>query len=113
MLHTAWTFQELGFVDDLALIADTLTKLQTAYRNISRHLSAWGLTVSTAKTEALVTLTQRSGPLCSATADSQPVLFTSKLKYLGSHMDSFLTCEPDILYRLDQARKGLLETCDF
>ena len=104
MLHTAWTFQELGFADDLALIADTLSKLQTAYRNISRHLSAWGLTVSTAKTEALVTLTHRSGPLCSDSVDSQPVLFS--FKYLGSHIDSFLTCEPDILYRLDQARKA-------
>ena len=104
--HTPWTFQELGFADDLALAADTLSKLQTIYTKLSSHMQKWGMTISTAKTEAMVTLIQHTGYLTEDVEGQLLVKFTDAFKYLGCHVDWQLTCEADITHRLDQARKA-------
>ena len=105
-IHQPWSFQEFGFADDLALATDTLDKLRTMHRNITNHLSAWGLTLSELKTEALVTLLQTDGALGLPGETGDKIKFTLAFKYLGSFIDWELTCDVDILHRVDQARKA-------
>ena len=103
-LHDPFSFQELGYADDLALLTDTLEKLRTLHAKISSHMLHWGLTISSQKTEALVSLLQRTGPLEECPSTDPPVRFSPTFNYLGSYIDWQLTCEPEILHRLDQVQ---------
>ena len=74
---------------------------------VGRRNSATLMTLlSPLKTEALVTLVHRSGPLEISPSTDRPVHFTDAFKYLGSHIDWQLSCVPEIVHRLDQARKA-------
>ena len=105
-IHRPWSFQEMGYADDLALITDTLDRLRSMHARFDSHLKHWGLSLSATKTEALATLVNHLGPLEDPPTTEQGVQFTRKFKYLGSYIDSDLTCDEDILHRLDQARKA-------
>ena len=94
-LHTPWTFQELGYADDLALIAETLDQLRHTHMHFFHHLNRWGLNLSTTKTKALASLVHHTGSLF---PDKPPdaahaqVQFTDSFRYLGSHVDWKLSC---------------------
>jgi hypothetical protein len=75
-----WLFQELGYADDLALITDTLVKLQRTYTKFSSHLTHWGLTLSHEKTEALVSMLHHVGNLEDEPTTDPPVQFTDSFK---------------------------------
>ena len=102
-IHEAWPFQELGYADDLALITDTLDKLRHAHTRFADHMIHW---VSASKTKAFASLSHHTGPLEDPPTSDPPVVFVDAFRYLGSHIDWQLTCTPEILYRLDQARKS-------
>lgn len=101
-----WVFQEDGFADDLALIGRHANKIENLYTNIAQHLVSWGLILSRSKTEALVTLLRHEGHFSPPGESGDQIKFCSEFRYLGSHIDWELTCDADILYRLDQARKA-------
>ena len=46
---------ELGYADDTAFITDTYAKLVDLVTSLQLHYTAWGLTMSVEKTEAMVT----------------------------------------------------------
>ena len=47
--------EDLGYANDAALLADTLTSLHQSAQNFQQHLNAWGSEPSVGKTEAMST----------------------------------------------------------
>ena len=106
---TIETLCDLLFADDCALVAHSKADLQELMDNFSKACKAFGLTISTDKTEIVYQPPPRSDPdqappsPCKINIGNITLKQNSKFKYLGSTITENASLDDEIQFRISRA----------
>ena len=118
-LHKYGSFEpcdlaELGYADDLALLADCYDMLRRLTQEFQLHVSSWGLILSVEKTKALCTTKPQQPPVPVVEYDGfDHVQFEQSFEYLGCDIKFDGDCSVNIFSNINSAHKafwGLAQT---
>ena len=108
--YSSWEaldLHELGYADDAALIADTLSQLHGMAKGFQLHLHEWGLQLSVEKTEAMSSAPGMHAPIQVEEFEGfDAVKFSEYFEYLGVIIQRNGSGDMAVKERLEKARKA-------
>ncbi|CAE7297040.1 unnamed protein product, partial [Symbiodinium sp. CCMP2456] len=108
--YSSWEaldLHELGYADDAALIADTLSQLHGVAKGFQLHLREWGLQLSVEKTEAMSSAPGVHAPIPVEEFEGiDGVKFSEYFEYLGVIMQRNGSGDMAVKERVEKAKKA-------
>ena len=94
------------YVDDTVLMADTEEKLQLMVEKVNDISEANGLRMNMKKTETMVVTKKKQAPECNITINGKIIKQVKKFVYLGSTITEDAKCKSEIMKRINIARSN-------